>query len=379
LLIESYVRNNGIQLCFTPDCFYFFMTGIHKKYTVPFTPDSFNNGVSNVYSVYDTLTGELKANGYTGRAFQIKEDNSKQFGLLFSPGPSPSLTPQEMAQRLLDAYYGMHEKDSMRDYPYLSTSFTGPYSGCEQIHQAFLDARELNDLIFFGVRNIVITKEYRDATARPCDISAIHANVRRLLSTVCAGTCQQALRQADYILLDLIAPSYSIDNFIAMFTHCHDMLSMLETVYPQHIRLTHRPFETFFTLEDYRRWLRDTLKTIFAQLSGVSRYSPTLLMALSYINRNYARELSLTQLSEYVYANASTLSSDFNNEVGMSLSEYVTGLRIKKAQELLRNTGLTVPEIAAQTGFSSAKYFREIFKRQTGLSPQTCRERSADT
>ena len=97
-------------------------------------------------------------------------------------------------------------------------------------------------------------------------------------------------------------------------------------------------------------------------------------MALSYINRNYMRDLSLTQLSEYVYANASVLSSQFNDEVGMSLSEYVTGLRIKKAQELLRDTDMTVPAIAEQVGFTGAKYFREIFKKTTGLSPQGYRD-----
>ena len=58
----------------------------------------------------------------------------------------------------------------------------------------------------------------------------------------------------------------------------------------------------------------------------------------------------------------------------MSLSEYVTGLRIKKAQELLRTSDMTVAEIAGAAGFSGAKYFREIFKKQTGLSPRQYRE-----
>ena len=374
LLIESYVKNNGLELRFDPSHFYFFMTGTHKKFTRAFTPDSFNDGVASVKRIYGIIGSLLQDNGYSGRSFQVKEDNSKQIGVLFSPGASPALSPEAMAQRLYEGYMARTRVGKHDILPFVSTSFVGPYSGYEQIHQAFLDARELNDLIFFGVRDCVITGALRERTARPCDVSAIQGNVRRLIHLVCEGTCAQALRQADYIIDDLIAPSYSMTNFSALYTSFEDLLLMLETVYPEIVRVQHRPRGGFYTLSDYSGYVRDALRTVFDQLTGVPRYSATLLMALSYINRNFTRELSLTQLSEYVYANPSTLSSEFNAGVGMSLSEYVTGLRVRHAQKLLDTTDFSVPEIAQRAGFASAKYFREQFKRQTGLSPQGYRE-----
>ena len=374
LLIESYVENNGLELRFDPSHFYFFMTGTHKKFTRAFTPETFYDGVSNIYASYDMLRGTLLENGYDGNTFLIKEDNSKQMGVLFSASGEPSISPTEMAQRLFEAYMQEARRRKYDVPSYISTSFVGPYSGYEQIHQAFLDARELNDLIFFGVRDCVITGALRERTARPCDVSAIQGNVRRLIHLVCEGTCAQALRQADYIIDDLIAPSYSMTNFSALYTSFEDLLLMLETVYPEIVRVQHRPRGGFYTLSDYSGYVRDALRTVFDQLTGVPRYSATLLMALSYINRNFTRELSLTQLSEYVYANPSTLSSEFNAGVGMSLSEYVTGLRVRHAQKLLDTTDFSVPEIAQRAGFASAKYFREQFKRQTGLSPQGYRE-----
>lgn len=374
LLIESYVENNGLELRFDPSHFYFFMTGTHKKFTRAFTPETFYDGVSNIYASYDMLRGTLLENGYDGNTFLIKEDNSKQMGVLFSASGEPSISPTEMAQRMFEAYMQEARRRKYDVPSYISTSFVGPYSGYEQIHQAFLDARELNDLIFFGVRDCVITGALRERTARPCDVSAIQGNVRRLIHLVCEGTCAQALRQADYIIDDLIAPSYSMTNFSALYTSFEDLLLMLETVYPEIVRVQHRPRGGFYTLSDYSGYVRDALRTVFDQLTGVPRYSATLLMALSYINRNFTRELSLTQLSEYVYANPSTLSSEFNAGVGMSLSEYVTGLRVRHAQKLLDTTDFSVPEIAQRAGFASAKYFREQFKRQTGLSPQGYRE-----
>lgn len=375
LLIESYVENNGLELRFDPSHFYFFMTGTHKKFTKNFTPDSFNDGVASVLHIYRVIDGLLRENGYDGNTFQVKEDNSKQVGVLFSPGASPALSLEAMVQRLYEGYMA-HTRVNRHDVlPYISTSFVGPYSGYEQLHQAFLDARELNDLIFFGVRDCVITRALRERTARPCDVTAIQGNVRRLFHLVCEGTCAQALRQADYIIDGLIAPSYSMTNFSALYTSFEDLLLMLETVYPDIVHVQHRLRSGFYTLSDYSGYVHAALRTVFDQLAGVPRYSPTLLMALSYINRNFTRELSLTQLSEYVYANPSTLSSEFNAGVGMSLSEYVTGLRVRHAQKLLDTTDFSVPEIAEKAGFASAKYFREQFKRQTGLSPQGYREK----
>ena len=49
LLIESFIHNNQLELHFDPQCFYFFMTGTHKKFVKPFTPDTFYQGISNYF------------------------------------------------------------------------------------------------------------------------------------------------------------------------------------------------------------------------------------------------------------------------------------------------------------------------------------------
>ncbi len=369
LLIESYVHNNQIDICFDPAHFFFFMTGKHRKFVSVVTPELFHFGVRNIQSVYEALQECLKQNGYVGNSFQIKEDNSKQIGVLFSPKRQVHCTPDELSQKMYDIY--MNKAKSLL---HVSTSFVGPYSGYEQIHYAFQDARALNDLLFFGLKDCVITRELRDKTARPCDITAILANVRRLTSTLCTGSRKEALRQMDFLIDDMVAPSYEMRNFGALWAAFEDVLGMFETVYPERVQINHRKNDDFHTLAQYKEWVHETIKALYAQLQGAKRYSPTLLMALSYINRNFTTDLSLTQLSETVYANPSTLSSAFNDEVGMSLSEYVTSLRIRRAQALLRSTDDTVAQIAQQAGFTSAKYFREIFKRQTGLSPQQYRD-----
>lgn len=373
LLIKSFVLNNNLDIRFEVDQFYFFMTGVHRKYTGIHTPESLFSGVSLMLNCYEELISTLQSSGYCGNVFLIKVDNSKQIAMLFSKGEHPSCTPEEMAEKLRSQYYASAAQAHLLQYA--STSFVGPYSGYEQIHKAYLDARELNNLYFFGVRDCVITKGFRDKTARPCDITAILANVRRLTNTLCLGDEKEALRQVDYLIDDMIAPSYSHLNFAALWAASEDVIGMFEKVYPDRVRIEHRQLDSFYTLEQYKIWSHETIHALHSQLEGMHRYSPTILMALSFINQNFATDLSLTQLSEYAYANPSSLSSEFNAEVGMSLSEYITALRIQKAQQLLRDTDASIPEIAQQTGFSGAKYFREIFKRQTGLSPQQYRNK----
>lgn len=368
LLLKSYVQNNRIELRFDPDCFYFFMTGRHKKFVNPYTPETFYSGVSAVYRIYDRMRAILLENGWDGNVFLIKEDNSKQTGVLFSPRCEGAAAPQDMAQKLYDGYL-----EIVPSLENVSTSFVGPYTGYEQIHPAFLDARALNDLLFFGIRDCIITKELRRRTAKPCDITAILANVRALIHTVCCGTLKKACSQADYLVDSLVAPSYLMTNYYALCVAMDDLLGMLEIVYPDHIRIERFPAQHFHTLSEYKAYLRKTLETVFAQLHGVHRYPPTILLALSFINRNYAHQLSLAELSEYVYANPSSLSSEFNAELGITLSEYIAALRLCHAKRLLRESDLSVAEIAGQSGFTSAKYFREVFKKQTGLSPQQYR------
>lgn len=368
LLIESFVRNNGICLRFDVGRFYFFMTGTHKKFVTGYTPMTFSEGVDSALAIYDLMLETLRQNGFDGNAFLVKIDNSKQVGVLFSPCADAACPADEMAQKMLDAY--TRAKD-LSGEDCTSTSFVGPFSGYDQIHKAFVQARALNDLIFFGVRGRVITEDFRRETARPCDSTAIVGNVRKLMHLLCVGTCAQALRQAEYIVDALVAPSYSMANFDAMYASTEDIRSMIEIVYD--IPITRREKTSFFFLTDYRQKLCDAIRYFFARMEGRKRYSPTVLLALSYIRRNFTQEISLTQLSEYVYANASVLSRDFGAEVGMTLTEYVAALRVERAKRLLAENERTIEKIAEECGYTGAKYFREQFKRLTGLSPQAYR------
>jgi len=68
------------------------------------------------------------------------------------------------------------------------------------------------------------------------------------------------------------------------------------------------------------------------------------------------------------------LSRLFRQELGLTLAEYVNRYRVRVARHLLRETDLSVTEIAHQVGFDDPAYFSRVFARHAGVSPRTCRQ-----
>ncbi|MBF7024896.1 helix-turn-helix domain-containing protein [Staphylococcus kloosii] len=98
-------------------------------------------------------------------------------------------------------------------------------------------------------------------------------------------------------------------------------------------------------------------------------YSPKINKVVQYIELNLMNELNLGQLAAYVNLAPAYLSRVFNQEVGMSLAQYITEMRMSKASELLMRTSLTVQTISEQIGFKQISYFSKKFKQHFDMTP----------
>lgn len=102
---------------------------------------------------------------------------------------------------------------------------------------------------------------------------------------------------------------------------------------------------------------------------------PAVQKILSYVSRNYEKEITVQELAERLEMNESYLSVLFKRETGINLSSYVQKYRAYRAMELLRHSELRINEIAYRVGYQNPSYFSEQFKKVFQITPTEVRKR----
>ncbi len=105
--------------------------------------------------------------------------------------------------------------------------------------------------------------------------------------------------------------------------------------------------------------------------------SPLIQKALSYITVHLHDSFGMEDLSEYCHLCRRSLTIRFQEEMGMTVGEYVQREKTQEAKFLLHHTTLTISEIAAYLNYSSQSYFTQQFKRYAEETPERYRIRKA--
>lgn len=93
-----------------------------------------------------------------------------------------------------------------------------------------------------------------------------------------------------------------------------------------------------------------------------------LLIALDYINENYAEPISLEIIAKNSYVSVSTLCNLFKTHMGTTVTKYISSKRMTEAKKLLRS-GESVSATAEKCGFSDYATFIRAFHRAIGVPP----------
>lgn len=92
--------------------------------------------------------------------------------------------------------------------------------------------------------------------------------------------------------------------------------------------------------------------------------------AVSYIEDNYGdNSLSIGRIAEALGVSDGHLSRLFKSELDISINNYITRFRIRRAMDLLKDVQVKVYEVAEQVGYLDIAYFSNTFKKLTGISP----------
>ncbi|WP_134683357.1 AraC family transcriptional regulator [Brevibacillus migulae] len=133
--------------------------------------------------------------------------------------------------------------------------------------------------------------------------------------------------------------------------------------------------EKFHVKALFHHFVYDLLQQSQAQGSAMTQ--PQLLThAIRYLEERYAEPITLNSLAAMLDCNARQLQRHFKARLNIGPMEYLLQVRLKQAKALLRQTNLTLAQIAEAVGYQDSYYFSRMFKKYTGVPPRHYKEQA---
>lgn len=106
-------------------------------------------------------------------------------------------------------------------------------------------------------------------------------------------------------------------------------------------------------------------------------YTQLIDSAKQYISENFSDDnISLEDVAKHISMNPTYFSRYFKQQTGINFIEYLSGVRIQKAKELLQDNRIKVYEICNMVGYKNTQYFYKVFRANTGLTPTEFRSKN---
>jgi len=133
--------------------------------------------------------------------------------------------------------------------------------------------------------------------------------------------------------------------------------------------------EQYADVDQLALWISDIVRRFIMQAFDLAqiKHSDVVFKTTNYIKHNCGEKLSLDSLAKEVFLSKSYLSSIFKKETGMSLTAYITKVRVEKSKKMLLENNARLALISSQCGFKDQSYFTKVFKKETGVSPKQFR------
>ncbi len=103
-------------------------------------------------------------------------------------------------------------------------------------------------------------------------------------------------------------------------------------------------------------------------------YFDIIFDIINYINENYMQPISLNDMSRALGVGKYHLSRVFSDKINVSFSDYINGIRVSWARNMLLNTNKNITQIAYDCGFQSIRTFNRAFSKVYFISPRDFRK-----
>lgn len=108
---------------------------------------------------------------------------------------------------------------------------------------------------------------------------------------------------------------------------------------------------------------------ILSQTKIQTRKNSRFARAAQYIQKNYMRNIKITDIANFVHVDRSQLYRIFETAVHLSPKEYLNHYRLDYAGILIHTTDMSFNEVASSVGFEYSSHFFRLFKKHFGMTP----------
>lgn len=132
---------------------------------------------------------------------------------------------------------------------------------------------------------------------------------------------------------------------------------------------------TIDTQEDICIWISHALDEFIESVynSQDAHKMSQLKPVIEYMQTFYDQPLTLAGIAKVAHLSVSRLAHLFREQMGITLIDYLTNIRINHAKRMLLTTELNCTRICFEIGYNNQSYFTRVFKQITGLTPRQFR------
>jgi two-component system response regulator YesN len=124
-------------------------------------------------------------------------------------------------------------------------------------------------------------------------------------------------------------------------------------------------------MAEWEAWSAEAFEKVLslASLRRFGNFPLPLIKAMEYIHEHYTETIQLGDAAEAALVSAAYLSRLFSEHLKTNFVDYLTELRVDRAEKLIRESRMNIKEVAYAVGYQDPNYFSKIFKKVTGLLP----------
>jgi len=125
------------------------------------------------------------------------------------------------------------------------------------------------------------------------------------------------------------------------------------------------------TIDEWTVWAEEAFEKLLrhAARTRSGNFPLPLTKAVEFIHGHYTEPIQLSSAADAAQVSSAYLSRLFSEHLKTSFVDHLTELRVEKAEKLIRESRMSVKEIAFAVGYQDPNYFSKIFKKTTGVLP----------